>query len=242
MTTRRHAPEPRPTEERRTRVFRIASLDQPARHLTRARLEPEEPFPFFAGQFVRVGFDGLSARDLSIASKPGERLLEFPIRDVPRPGESFFERVRAGMQARVEGPFGSGYLREEHAGPMLLVAGGSGIAPVKSIAETALAKGMRQAIHLYFGVRDESDLYLGPHFEALARGHANFNFVPVLSHSESGKHRRGMVGEAAAGDFAALGGFKAYVFGPPAMVRATSRAFHERGIGPHDIHADEPAD
>jgi len=198
MTTRRHAPEPRATEDRKSRVFRIASLDQPARHLTRARLESDEPFPFFAGQFVRVGFDGLHPRDLSIASKPGERFLEFHIRDIgrqgTRQGESLFARLRAGMPAGVEGPFGCGYLREEHAGPMLLVAGGSGIAPAKSIAETALAKGMRQPIHLYFGVRDESDLYLGPHFHELARGHANFNFVPVLSHSESNHHRRGMAG------------------------------------------------
>ena len=142
----------------------------------------------------------------------------------------------------MEGPFGGGYLREDHTGPMLLVAGGSGIAPVKSIAETALAMGMKQPLHLYYGVRDESELYLGPHFLELTRAHANFKFVPVLSHSESTRARRGMVGEAVALDFTALQGFKAYVFGPPPMVRATLQALRARGLAAQDIHADEPAD
>lgn len=224
------------------RVYRIAALEQPARHLTVARLEApgEAPLTFLAGQFVRVGFDGLPPKDLSIANRPGEGWLEFHIRDLPRREGRLFERLAAGMNVRVEGPFGSGFLRESFAGPILLVAGGSGIAPIKSIAETALAKGMRQPIHLYFGVRNEGDLYLESHFETLAEKHANLRFIPVLSEGEGTRHRRGMVGEALGADFETLAGWKAYVFGPPMMVRATARILCERGMAVADIHSDDP--
>jgi len=223
-------------------AFRLSSLERPARHLTVAKVESGAPFAFFAGQFARVRFDGERARDLSIASRPGARILEFHIRDLPRHGASLFERLTPGMAVGVEGPFGTGYLREEFQGPILLIAGGSGIAPVKSIVETALAKGMRQPIHLYFGVRDEPDLYLESHFEQLARAHSNLRFVPVLSAEGAGARRRGLVGAAAAADFADLSGFKAYVFGPPPMVRETVTALRALGIAARDIHGDEPAD
>lgn len=226
-----------------TRRFRILDLEQPAQHLTVARLEPAEAeaFSFRAGQFARVRFDNLPARDLSLASRPGERLVEFHIRDLPREGASLFQKLKPGMDVTLEGPFGSGYLRENHAGPMLLAAGGSGIAPVKSIVEAALEKGMRQAMHVYFGVRDEPDLYLETHFEALAREYSNLRFVPVLSGGPGEKSRRaGRVGEAIAADFVRLAGWKAYVFGPSAMVHATARLIFDLGAALADIHTDEP--
>ena len=242
MATRRDHPKPGATEEAAPREFRVVSLNQPARHLTVARLETDAPFAFFAGQFAKVQFENVPPRDLSIASRPGHRILEFHIRDLPHRGPSLFERVTPGARAVVSGPFGGGYLRAAHSGPILLVAGGSGIAPIKSIVETALETGMRQPIHLYFGVRDEPDLYLEAHFEELARLHSNLCFVPVLSHSERHVRRRGLVGEAVAADFAALAGFKAYVFGPPAMVRATVHALQQLGIEITDVHTDEPLD
>lgn len=236
--------DPAPGGEPATRLYRIATLEQPAPHLMVARLEApgEAPLAFFAGQFVRVGFGAFPPKDLSIANRPGEPGLEFHIRDLPHREGRLFERLAAGMSARVEGPFGSGFLRESFAGPILLVAGGSGIAPVKSIVETALAKGMRQPIHLYFGVRSEADLYLESHFERLARTHANLRFIPVLSEAEGTRHRKGMVGEALGADFAALQGWKAYVFGPPVMVQATTRILCERGLAKADIHTDNPAE
>ena len=226
------------------RLYRIARLEQPAHHLTLARLEPadEAPLAFLAGQFVRVGFDGFKAKDLSIANCPGESWLEFHIRDLPHRDGRLFERLAAGMSARVEGPFGKGFWREDFSGPTMLIAGGSGIAPIKSIVETALRKGVHQPIHLYFGVRGEADLYLESHFETLARKHTNLRFVPVLSEGAASERRQGMVGEALSADFAALAGWKAYVFGPPVMVEATTRVLCERGLASADIHTDDPAE
>lgn len=221
------------------RRFRVVAIERPARHLTLARLAvPQDaPFSFRAGQYARVGFDGKSPRNLSIASRPTQSVLEFHIRDVP----GLFEKLKPGEQAGVEGPFGSGFLREDHEGPILAAAGGSGIAPIKSIIETALQSGMRQEIHLYFGVRDEPDLYLEANFDSLAREFPNFHFVPVLSAgANAAPRRKGLVAEAVTADFPSLASFKAYVFGPPGMVRTTVHAFLARGISADDIHSDEP--
>ncbi len=153
-----------------------------------------------------------------------------------------FDRLAGGDTATVEGPFGEGWLREVREGPILAVAGGSGIAPLKSIVETALAKGMGQDIRLYLGVRTEADLYLEHHFQALARVHPNFRFTPVLSHPDGQTDlRTGLVSDAVAEDFARLGAWTAYVAGPPAMVRATVRVLTARGADPAHIHSDEHA-
>lgn len=95
--------------------------------------------------------------------------------------QRIWTRATIGDRVSLEGPFGSAFLREKHSGPILGIAGGSGLAPVKAVAETALAKGMRQPIHIYFGVRSERDLYLIDRFAALTGGHSNLSFLPVLS-------------------------------------------------------------
>jgi len=119
---------------------------------------------------------------------------------------------------------------DAHTGPILAIAGGSGLAPIKSIVETALDNGHRQPIHLYVGVRDERDLYLEAHFAALAARHRNLRFVPVLSQPHASARRRtGFVHEAVLTDIGDVDGAKAYIAGPPVMVerrRGSSCAAH----------------
>jgi len=147
--------------------------------------------------------------------------------------------LTVGETVRLEGPFGSAHLRECHTGPILAIAGGSGLAPIKSIVETALWRGARQPIHLYFGVRDERDLYLEDHFTALAAAHPNLRFTPVLSEPMlPTARRRGFVHEAMAVDVGALDGAKAYIAGPPVMAEAATAMLLDRGMPRQDIHAD----
>jgi CDP-4-dehydro-6-deoxyglucose reductase/ferredoxin-NAD(P)+ reductase (naphthalene dioxygenase ferredoxin-specific) len=228
----------------RTLSCRVLALARPARGITVVRLEVLSggPFAFSAGQYARVAFPDQPPRDYSLANRPDEPVLEFHIRDNARAGAGAapFDRLARGDRATVEGPFGEGWLRQAHAGPILAVAGGSGIAPVKAIVETALAKGMRQDIRLYHGVCTEADLYLEGHFQALARAHSNFRFTPVLSHPEGGTDRRtGLVSDAVAEDFARLSAWTAYLAGPPAMVAATVGVLTARGMDRADIHSDE---
>jgi len=221
---------------------RVVALDDATHDIRRVRLAPEsaEPLTFSAGQYARLTFDGAPTRDYSMANQPGEEVLEFHIRRVP--GGATSERVvsdlAVGEPVLVQGPFGSSFLRHRHTGPVLVVAGGSGMAPMKSIVETALNHGFRQPIHFYFGVREERDLYLDGHFQNLCARHPNLSFVPVLSQADSAVHRTGLVTDAIAEDLEVLRGWKAYMAGPPAMTDAAAASLLERGLPAEDLHVD----
>lgn len=207
----------------------------------RLAIESGGPFTFSAGQYASLRFGDLPARDYSMANRPDESELEFHIRRMG-PGSvsaHVTERLRVGDAVMVQGPFGTSYLRDKHTGPIIAIAGGSGLAPIKSIIETALHQGLRQPMRLYFGARDERDIYLEDHFRALAAQHPNFRLIPVLSAPSGGTARRvGLVHEAAAADLADLDGAKAYLAGPPPMVEAATALLLERGVRRGDIHAD----
>lgn len=208
--------------------------------LIRVRLDDRGGFTFKAGQYARFCYPGAPSRDYSVASRPDEELLEFHIRRVPAGAASqrIWARAAIGDRVAIEGPLGSAFLREKHSGPILGIAGGSGLAPVKAVAETALAKGMGQPIRIYFGARSERDLYLLDRFAALTERHANLCFLPVLSEDSGAGYRPGYVSDVVAADFGDLDGWKAYLAGPPAMVDAAGPMLLERGLRAADIHAD----
>ncbi|WP_430804823.1 2Fe-2S iron-sulfur cluster-binding protein [Brevundimonas naejangsanensis] len=206
------------------------------------RIVPENatPLHFSAGQYAHVSFKGVPSRSYSMANRPGGDSLEFHIRRVPggATSEHVHDALSPGDQAQLEFPLGSSALRRDHSGPILCLAGGSGLAPIKSIVETALAHGMDQPVHVYFGARAVRDLYLVEHFQALARKHANLTFTPVLSEGPSAQYRSGYVTQALEQDLADLAGWKAYVAGPPQMVDAAMEATFARGLQREDMHAD----
>ena len=227
---------------------RVGALDDMTHDIKRIRLTIEDggPFTFAAGQYAAVGFDAIPLRDYSMANVPsrdpeGIGEIEFHVRFLAGGASSAYvaKTLRPGETVRVQGPYGSSFLRENHTGPIVAIAGGSGLAPVKSIVETALALNMKQPIHLYFGVRAERDLYLEDHFKTLAARHPNLNFIPVLSEPSGKTHRRtGFVHQAVAQDIADFDGCKAYIAGPPVMVEAASALLAGRGMRREDIHAD----
>ena len=198
------------------------------------------PFDFSAGQFASVTFDGCPPRDYSMANVPGDPILEFHIRRTVGGATSLHvaEKLSLGDSVRVEGPFGTSYLRETHRGPIIAVAGGSGMAPIKAIVERALQKNLPQHIYCYFGVRTERDLYLHDDFAKLAGSHKNLHFIPVLSEGDGLVRRCGLVHDAVAADFDEVDGCKAYLAGPPIMVEAATRLLEQRGMRRIDIHAD----
>jgi CDP-4-dehydro-6-deoxyglucose reductase/ferredoxin-NAD(P)+ reductase (naphthalene dioxygenase ferredoxin-specific) len=227
---------------------RVSQLDDMTHDIKRLRLAIEDggPFTFSAGQYAALGFDAIALRDYSMANAPprdgaegGE--IEFHIRHLAGGASSAYvaKTLKRGETVRVRGPYGGSFLRENHAGPIVAVAGGSGLAPIKAIVETALKLGMKQPIHLYFGVRAERDLYLEEHFASLAAKHPNLLFIPVLSEPTAPtKRRTGFVHVAAAEDVKDFDGCKAYIAGPPVMVEAASALFASRGMRREDIHAD----
>jgi len=232
-----------PSHPRRCLNGRVTAITDATHDIKQIQLviNGDDSLAFTAGQYARLTFAGAPTRDYSMASGPGERVLEFHIRRVP--GGAATQHIHALLKVDdpvlVEGPFGSSYLREQHTGPILCVAGGSGLAPIKGIVETAIARGMKQPIHVYFGVRSSRDLYLVDHFEGLTQRHPNLRFTPVLSEASLGaRWRTGLVTDAFAKDLQDLDGWKAYVAGPPPMVEAAIQISTARGMRSTDLHAD----
>jgi ferredoxin-NAD(P)+ reductase (naphthalene dioxygenase ferredoxin-specific) len=199
------------------------------------------PLAFSAGQFAQVTFDSLPKRDYSFAGRPDEAALEFHVRHIPGGQVSAYVEttLKVGEPVSVHGPFGMAHLREFHTGPILAVAGGSGLAPVKAIVETALARNMAQPIHLYLGMRSEKDVYFEERFRQLTAAHPNLCVSVVLSEADGATERSsGFVHDAVMANIADLEGFKCYTAGPPVMVEALTRALLARGTRMDDIHAD----
>jgi CDP-4-dehydro-6-deoxyglucose reductase/ferredoxin-NAD(P)+ reductase (naphthalene dioxygenase ferredoxin-specific) len=222
-----------------TRVVALDALTHDVR-LLRLAIEAGGPFDFSAGQYARLEFARGVARDYSMANAPGEEVLEFHIRLAGGAGSRYVaERLATGDRVIVEGPKGASYWRERHRGPMLLIAGGTGLAPVLSIARAALRAGRTEPMRLYFGVRAERDVYFEAVLAQLAARHPNFAYDIVLSEADGACARRtGQVTDAVAEDYPSFEGVKVYAAGPPPMVAAATALATARGLPLRDLHAD----
>jgi naphthalene 1,2-dioxygenase ferredoxin reductase component len=236
-------PDERADHPRRIMDCKVVALTRATHDIMVVRLEVTAggPYQFSAGQYASVTFGNLPPRDYSMANHPDEPLLEFHIRLTQGGTVSAFvnSALKLGDMVGVEGPFGVSYLRQKHTGPIVACAGGSGLAPIKSIIDTALAKGFKQPIKLYFGARDERDVYFEEHFKALAAKHANLEFQTVLSEPSGATPRRtGFMVDVVKQDFKDLDGAKAYLAGPPIMVETCVTALEQLGVRREDCHAD----
>lgn len=229
-----------PPDRRTATVTEIAS-PTPEVRVVRMGIDQGATLRFEAGQYVRLSFDGLPARDYSLGNRPDQPSLEFHIRVNSEKGVGRYvrEQLRIGEQVGVAGPYGDAFLRRDHRGPILAVAGGTGVVGIQSIIETALAGGMRQAAYVYWGTRTEEDLYSLGRFRDLAARHGNLKLVcAVAEPTAASPHRHGNVSDLVAQDFPSVAGFKAYVAGPPAMVSATQAILLSRGLDARDLHTD----
>jgi CDP-4-dehydro-6-deoxyglucose reductase len=187
-----------------------------------------------AGQYVDALLPDGRRRAFSIANAPHESdQIELHVRHVA--GGAFtsyvFDRMETGALLRIEGPLGTFVPREDSERPMLMIAGGTGFAPIKALIEHFRHLGTRRPMTLYWGARTSRDLYLRALPERWARDAPSFRFVPVLSDAEhAGTLRRGLVHEALLEDHPDLSPFDLYMSGPPTMIDAGRRAFVEAGL------------
>lgn len=233
---------PQPMVKFNAQVFRVAPVAHDVYVVTLAT-PPGQGFNFHPGQFAKLRFGDLPARKYSMASQPGHDLLEFHIRIVPDGVVSQYVamQLREGETVEVRGPFGDAYwegLEEAHTGPLLLLAGGTGLAPILSVLDAALKDGVPpEQVHLYHGVRAERDLYAESRLTARADEHG-FRFTPVYSESARESARRGFVHQIMEQDFHSLAHAHIYVAGPPPMVDAVKASATQRGADPRRIRAD----
>jgi CDP-4-dehydro-6-deoxyglucose reductase len=203
---------------------------------------PGEQLRRLPGQYLDVLLDDGRRRAFSIANAPhAHEPIELHVRRVAGGDftSSVFDRLETGASLRVEGPLGTFVPREDSERPMLLMAGGTGFAPIKALIEHFLGLGTRRPMTLYWGARVPADLYLRALPERWARDVASFRFVPVVSDRDHGNgSRAGLVHEALLEDHPDLSGHDVYMSGPPAMIDAGRRAFVDAGLPEERLYYD----
>lgn len=209
------------------------------------KLPAGERLQFLAGQYIDILLKDGKRRAYSLANAPhDDSYLQLHIRRVP--GGSFSDHVFTEMHEkailRFEGPLGSFFLREDSDKPILLLASGTGFAPVKAMLEHAFHHGTKRPITFYWGAHNLSDLYMRELPEKWAREHAHFKFVPVLSEpkpEDRWQGRTGFLHQAAMADFTDLGGYQVYACGSPVMVEAAHQVLTtERSLPPEEFYSD----
>jgi naphthalene 1,2-dioxygenase ferredoxin reductase component len=219
----------------------VATIEDLTHDIKRLVLRPARPVEFSPGQYVQLQFTPEHSRPYSMAGLSADGLFEFHVRLVPdgRVTGHIAHVLKVGDAVKVSGPLGSAYLRRKHDGPMLCVAGGTGLAPILSILRGALAQGMVNPVHLYFGVRSPRDIYGLAWLDQLKKLLPSLSVhVVVTSGGNPATHRCGLVTDAIEQDHHDLSGWRAYLCGSPPMVEAATVVARRRGIAPEHVYAD----
>ncbi|MFC9761187.1 2Fe-2S iron-sulfur cluster-binding protein [Rhodococcus jostii] len=220
-------------------VGTVSAIEDVARDTRRVLVTLDSPLEFSAGQYVELRVPGTDhRRQYSMANTPGEsKQLEFHVRRQPGGVATdgwVFGTLSVGERVEMAGPLGDFRLDPEDEGPMILLGGGTGLAPLKSMVHQALTVTPERAIHLYHGVRERADLYDVDLFREWERAYPGFRYLPCLSNA-AWSGRTGYVTDAFVEDFDTCRGYSGYLCGPPAMVDAGVKAFKRRRMAPRRI-------
>ena len=232
-----------------TRKARLVGLEDLTHDIKRARWQIDMPLRYRAGQYMNVRWNGGDAhRSYSFANAPlpdGRTEVSTFIRHVP--GGAFTDLVFKGdalaASYELDGPHGNFWLRDG-SGPMICIAGGSGLAPLISLLEDAMKRRVRRDCVLLFGGREARDIYATEAIADIRSGWtAGFDFWPILSQETVDGVRHGMVTDFIPAALERLGpGAHGYMCGPPAMIDAGIKALVAQNISLTDIHYDKFTD
>jgi CDP-4-dehydro-6-deoxyglucose reductase len=215
---------------------RVISIAQPTADVAVVKLQlpANDVLRYRAGQYIEFILRDNARRSYSMANAPHTQatqpFIELHIRRMP--GGLFTDQVFTTMKAkdilRIEGPFGSFFLREDSDKPIVLLASGTGFAPIKAIIEHLQVKGLAQPTVLYWGCRSRADLYQHTWALEAAQRMPNLLYVPVLSEprpEDEWTGRTGLVHLAVMADLPDLSGHQVYACGAPIMVESAQRDF-----------------
>lgn len=225
---------------------RVEAIEDLAHDVRRLWLRPpgNDRLQFLAGQYIDILLKGQRRRGFSLANPPNDdELLELHVRRVE--GGEFtghvFEALQEKALLRFEGPYGNFFLREDSPRPILLIGGGTGFAPLKSIVEHAFFVGIQRPIHLYWGARSRRDLYMDELPRRWERDHENFRYTPVLSEplpDDGWDGHIGLVHNIVLQDHPDLSDYDIYMSGPPGMIESAKRDFANHGMDPAHLYFD----
>jgi CDP-4-dehydro-6-deoxyglucose reductase len=229
---------------------RVISIEKPAPDVAvlRLQLPANQNLQYRAGQYVEFILRDGARRSYSMANAPhslgSPPAIELHLRHMP--GGKFTEHVFTALKERdilrMEGPFGSFFLREDSAKPIILLASGTGFAPIKAIVEQLRHRGSTRPTTLYWGCRRKADLYQHAWCAQQAAELPWLRYVPVLSEpsaQDAWSGRTGFVHQAVMADFPDLSGHQVYACGVPVMVDSAHADFTaRRGLPDDEFYAD----
>jgi CDP-4-dehydro-6-deoxyglucose reductase len=215
----------------------------------RLQMPAGEPLQFHAGQYVEFILQGGVRRSYSMANAPHTLAqpgtgLELHVRHLP--GGRFTDHVFGAMKEkeilRIEGPYGSFFLREDSDKPIVLLASGTGFAPIKALIEHMAHLGLDRPAVLYWGGRRPEDLYMDDWLRERLAAMPNLRYVPVVSNAvpeDNWTGRTGFVHLAVLEDIADLSSYQVYACGAPIVVDSARHDYVARaGLPEEEFFAD----
>jgi CDP-4-dehydro-6-deoxyglucose reductase len=207
-------------------------------------LPQEDQAMYYPGQYLSVLLDDGDRRAFSMASSPANRSgIELHIRHRPtgRLTPRLFNDIQVGDALRIEFPLGDFMLDDKSERPLLLIAGGTGFAPIKSMIESMSDQLLedRRQVHLFWGAENGSLLYMDASARGWSEQYPCFEYTPVISGAD--EHwfgERGLVHKAVVARYPDLSSFDIYLAGPQAMVAAAEKTFPAFGADPTRCFSD----
>jgi NAD(P)H-flavin reductase/ferredoxin len=236
------------------RAGEITSMRKLTHDIVELEVKIDEPVTYRAGQYCEIYVPGLildevhESRRYSFASPPGNApltVVRFHVRLVPGGAFTTWLHTQAKVGQRLEGhgPYGDFWLRPGKE-PILAIAGGSGMAPLKALLEQACADRISRDVKYFFGARRQEDLYCLEEMRILqAHWASNFEFIPVLSgeaQDSDWQGPRGFVSEHVQTVLgASIAAYHVYMCGPPPMLDSAEKIVLAAGVLPANIHVDK---
>ena len=222
----------------KTLPARVVKLERAAHDVmvVSLKLPENQRLAFMAGQYVDILLKDNQTRSFSLANAPhDDAVLELHVRHVPggRFTDHLFNKMQEKELVRLRGPLGTFFLREASERPVILVAGGTGFAPIKALVEHAAASGIRRMMDFFWGVRARRDLYRHELAESWMQTKVLRRYTPVLSEPQADdawRGRTGFVHSEVLADYADFSEHEVYACGPPAMIEGIKHHFFERGL------------
>lgn len=226
----------------------VKSIEPLASNTYRILLHPESPVAFKAGQYLTVVMGEKDKRPFSIASSPCRHHGELELHIGAAEHNAYAIEVvdimqkslDDGSKVSIEAPHGDAWIREDSDRPLLLIAGGTGFSYVRSILDHCIAQNNSKNIYLYWGARDECQLYAIEELNEIASNHSNIHFIPVVEQADSSwKGKRGNVLAAIDEDFDLLDDYDIYIAGRFEMAGAAREQFTQsKGAKSEQMFAD----
>jgi phenol hydroxylase P5 protein len=226
-------------------VGTVAVIEDCALDTRRLLIDLDKEIAFNPGQYVSIAVPGHAAtRTYSMATPPSEpRRIELQVRRTPGGLASdgwIFKDLALGDQVQLSGPYGRFFYREARDEPAVLIAGGTGLAPIKSMIRHVLESDLERELMLYQGARTREMLYDVGFFRSLEAAHpGRFRYRPCLSEEEADGYESGLVTEVLDRELETCQGYMGYVCGPPPMVEAAMKTLMAKRLFPRDIYRED---